>query len=713
MDLKNILAKSSGEDFISHTDKVANNVKILAKKHNLAELETEVLVLAALLHDIGKLVENIQSFFKKGKSHKNKKLKFPHNILGWYFVTKYLDHHQKDRIANLILWHHANNDSCENLNIKLLDISKSITHSDLELMKNMCSYYKIPLCEHDEADFDLRTSFYEVDMFTRCLLIASDVSASSNLSIDELFKKEIFNKLLINSEFLSSSRTQNQLNIINQIQPNTTSLIKAPTGFGKTMIAILWSIFRDNKLIWVCPTNVIAVSMYENIIRDLKLMGIDISVELYLTSERKKANNNLPDFTSDIIVTNIDNFITPTVTNKYGVRCLMIYEADVVFDEPDEYDSMVCSLSAFFNYIMDVRHNKLKSTTVLLTATPSPPRFLKKNGASVNVLPNTDEHYKPVHDDAYHVHFHETAPIELMTGEFMYFNNTVEDTQDMYLNYNGDKLISHGKYLDEDKEIRKNIVLSNYGKNGARLPLGVFSNQYLTRSCDYSVKLMFLKAPPIKEFCQAIGRLNRWGGMGETNIHIILEKSKSDRYFIGDFEENRLQELFINELRESFEFKSFTLKDFYIFYNKFLKENYKTFNEISIRNLAVSKNMLKDVFPKKVKQTDSGIKVANGNKLRRTATSNDIFISIKRSDSEERVTLPINIPKYTTFTKLFNEDENTYKNQVKVLKTFEDYNKYKTITPEIIIGNAIYSDTPYPVFNHVYHSELGLRKITE
>ena len=60
---------------------------------------------------------------------------------------------------------------------------------------------------------------------------------------------------------------------------------------------------------------------------------------------------------------------------------------------------------------------------------------------------------------------------------------------------------------------------------------------------------------------------------------------------------------------------------------------------------------------------------------------------------------------------MFDEDENTYKKQIKIIKERNVYEKHKKITPELIRNEAIFYDTPYPVFNYVYSEEIGLYKI--
>jgi len=710
--LEKILAKSKGVNLINHTDDVIRNVKNLSENYVLSEDEKTKLVLSATLHDIGKITSKFQKLLKKGVDiYQDEKIKHSHNIIGWYFVKSYVNHKDKDIIANMVLWHHANYNSCERLNEELSKISKEITSDDMVIMREFCNYYKIPLLEEEnENGISESNEFYRVDNLLRSILVASDVLASSNESIKDYFHKEDVDLNKIDSGFLSSDRTKKQLEIIDLTKDKTSTLIKAPTGFGKIMLGVLWTLKRKNKLIWVCPTNVITESVYDNIIKALKMLNLNMSVELYLSGERKDANNNLSDFSSDIVVTNIDNFIKPCISNKYGARCLMIYDTDVIFDEPHEYDSMDCALFSLFNNIMYKRHNILNSTTLLLTATPTDFRFIVLKGKSLEVLPNKKEHFKALHSEDYKIHFVESVPEEALNGEFVYFNNTVDDVQKSYDAYNGEKMIFHGRYLEEDKKKKKKLILDNYGEGGDRKPVGVFTNQVLTTACDYSVNKMFIKAPTILLFFQCIGRLNRWSKMGLCNVYIITSKSKSDFVFIGNEDENKLQEDFVKELSQEFGDKKTTLDELYVFYNNFVEKHISRFKSISRDKKGISENMLKLIYPKKSKNNKSKTKVCNSNLLRKSTSADEMYIYVKKTNSEDFVTMNINVQKNIGISKMFNEDEKTYREQLKLIKTFESYNEDKKITPEIIKKESVFYDSPYPVFNYVYDENLGLVK---
>lgn len=706
MVLDKVLGKSSNESLISHTDKVLHNVTQLCVKYNIDVEDTNILKYSAILHDIGKINFKIQKHFKSGKDE-SERMKFSHNIIGWNFIIQYVNLPNKSEIANLVLWHHANTNSCEQLSTKISDIDNEISNDELNLMFEFCKHYDIPVCNGCEVIGD--TQFYGVKNLLRCILITSDVCASNSSNILNLYPSPIIELEMLNSDFINSSRTKEQISIINDIREYKTTVIKAPTGFGKSIIGVLFSLRQAKTTIWVCPTNIIASSIYHDVIETLKMMGINITVELYLTGEVRSANHDSYGFNSKLIITNIDNFVKPSVSNSYGDRCLQIYDCPVIFDEPHEYDKMDCALNMSFINIMIERHNRLKSTTILLTATPRPIRFNVVGGDEVIYLPNKESHYNAKHDKKYNIVFHDTTPTNLLNGEFVFFSHTVNDVQENYNQYDGDKVIAHGRYLEEHKERQKNLVLNNYGKGCPRLKLGVFTNQILTTACDYTVNTMFIKCPTIWEFFQALGRLNRFGDMDEATIHVILEKTKADEIHIGANDDNDLQELFMNELKIVLSNGYFILNELYNFYNDFNKRHFKLIDNISKQNKRNSEAMLKYVFPKKYKEkSTNGV---NGNKMRQSSISEGIYISVRREDSNEFETIDFNLNKKIGYEKTFGEDSNTFKNQIKILKQNDDYNKHVKLTSESMKKSAIFYDTPYIVFNYKYSDELGLVKI--
>ncbi len=713
--MNDILAKTTGETLISHTDKLIDILDYIIGKYNLQNIKNiEILKKAAKLHDIGKIESGFQKYCKDSKP----KTKYTyHQHYSCAFILDYIDDINIQEIANLVLWHHGNDNNCSKLNFP--EILKEVSVEDLEKMKEFSLYYGFTISPKPlEHTYDRK--FSDNNNFLRTLLIFVDAAASANLSfeeIDKLIDRTPIQYSDLNQAFINDPRTQNQLDIIKDITDNNTTLIKAPAGFGKTIVGLLWFLKRNKKLLWVCPTNTITEKVYDNILSDLKLIGLNnISVELYLSGERIKATDtNLEDFSSDIVVTNIDNFIKPTIDNSFAKRSLSVYFSDIIFDELHELNKMECALLKAFNSIMDHRHNSINMTTLLLTATPTAFLFGSPSKPIIS-LPNINEHYKPVHNGNYEIQFisyNEYKDIikGIENNNFVVFSNTVKDVQNTYINFDSDKMICHGKYLDEDKEIKKNLVFKNYSKNTTPKDIPLFTNQILTTACDYSVNHMFIINPTIVTFFQALGRVNRWGLFKDVSkIYIIDELDKSNISFLGL--EKQMYETFIAEFKRWVLINPTTnLENLYKFYNAFVNNYQREFRDILKRNLKTSNENLEKIYPRRKKNNKKSNKKNAGSTPLRKTDAYEMYISVQLKDGKEtdRVILQYAL-KYDGY-EVFQEDTKTFNKQIKLGKEIGYYNKHQKISSSIQMKDIAYNvETPYIVFNYSYDSDIGLKE---
>jgi CRISPR/Cas system-associated endonuclease/helicase Cas3 len=105
----------------------------------------------------------------------------------------------------------------------------------------------------------------------------------------------------------------------------------------------------DRKLIWVCPRNVIAESVYRSILCEISnVVENKLTVELYLSGEVQESHNHKSHgFESDIIVTNIDSFLKPSFDLSNSDKIIQILNCDIVFDEFHEFQTQVALFACF------------------------------------------------------------------------------------------------------------------------------------------------------------------------------------------------------------------------------------------------------------------------------------------------------------------------------------------------------------------------------
>lgn len=728
-----MLAKSTGLKLDEHSKIVECVSDLMFKKicnNNIYNEYIDVVKKSSLLHDIGKLTTSFQLFLSGKKSKTG--LKFRHNEIGWAFLSKYLSSEYKNRelILNIVYWHHGiSNQQNKHTDTEILDCL------DSDSIENMLSYLISIVGEEninqetEYLDSVLSPIFYiESDniiylQLCRSIVITSDRISSNLNDISEVSMKLIDdyfnisdNGKVINSKFTGTDRFNKQVDIVEKSFKENTTLIKAPAGFGKTILGLMWGFKNNKKTIWVAPTNSISTSLYYSICEDLSNLGINASVQLILSGEVRKENSEAVIYNSDIIITNIDNFLAPNFKNSIMESSGLLFGANVVFDE---FHELICDapLMSLFVNIMRVRHRLTNSKTLLLSATPMDCLFLWDTiSLKTNVLPNKEEHYTSVHKIKYKLRtFNEIPKIEENTNSLV-IRNTIKTAQKTKLNGEYDMLI-HGEFTNKDKSNLLDKLLTKWGKKSGfdlNKP-NVVGTHILQASLDVSFHNLYDWALSPESTIQRIGRVKRWGESEITsNINIIKEDSNHIKKILYDW---NLSDNWFKEI-SNYNSKLITLDELYIIYNKFIKDYKKQIQSYIRGNFDESKKHLSKIYPIKIdlpKRKDD-IKTAGSNKLR--SVNSEIFYIIKHESGNYWVG-PFSKQILKRFDLEFKEESNIYSRMFKTMKIIRDSGderfdyddvlenkKYKTI--DSIREAARKSNTPYIVYDRYYSDELGV-----
>lgn len=733
------LAKSTGETIISHSKDV-EKVSLIILKHcaNYSIVKNtnikELVSLSALLHDIGKATENFQNKLKYGKTSKSNK--FRHNEIGYAFLAKYLDYKDKNTILESIYWHHSISNKQNNHRVR--DILDTLDVNDIDNMKQILLELTNKLIPNGDINSDnkLTPKFYNRDTitdnsnnnnlivsFVRNIVISADRIVSDfedkNIDIDVNNVLYYINKnkwKFTKNPYKNSIRYNKQCEIVDKITKSrsNTAILKAPAGFGKTLMGLLWNRNSNKKLIWVCPRNFVAESVYISILKEMEKFGFNASIELYLSSEVKKSNINSTGFESDIIVTNIDNYLKATYNNSFSDKLYLINTCDVIFDE---YHELVSDLGLFscFVSIMQIRHQFTNSKTLLMTATPLPCNYLwdtmKKKTL---ILPRGENHYPAQHNKKYRLILEDN----MLDGEKnrLTILNSLPNIQDKYLNTKCDKLLIHSKFEDTKRLELFNEILNMYGCNKSKNKVNVLSTSILEASLDISFKTLNESVISPTSTLQRIGRCNRWGEYdGISDIIISGNLSEKGENLVRNILYSReLTNDWFNFLSENNK-KHFTLNQLYNLYNKFNKEYSSKITKWINDQYLKSVDRLDNIFPYKIEtlteKTD--IKRANSNKLR--MSHYEMFIIVKKENGE--FTEPFGYTIYgNDIDKEFGE---TNKTAYHIFKTIQNMNDSRYEYPKINVDTTIdyyrklanKNNSPYIVFNKKYDEKLGLIKI--
>lgn len=748
--LENIWAKSSGINIVNHSSMVSCVAGFISTSINenlflkFPEI-SEAIRLGSLLHDIGKCTIHLQKKIKSKNQDEDNleiKSKFRHNEVGWAFLSRnlVLPKNILDMVLDLVYWHHGiSNEMCKHTDVEIED---SFTDEDREMMMTYLRSVVDETCISEKPSRPVKTPQYYFDdldkeykntqnTFARACLISADRIVSSsewrNLTEEEtktlvLKKTNRDVKIKIEThEFFGNTRFDIQLKIVDDI--GKTTIVKAPAGFGKTLIGVLYSLIKSKKrLIWVCPRNMIAESVYKSIIEELsKFEKNDITVELFLRNEVRKSNYDIKEgFSSDIIVTNIDNFLAPSVDNSLSERLYTILSADVVFDEYHELIGETPLCACFLN-LMRVRHQMTTSTTILLSATPSCMEFLWESNSveKTLILPNEYSHYPAQHSKEYAINIVNSLDSIKENDENLIILNSVNNTQ-QYRKKMSNGILIHGNFEDADKERLTSELYKNYGKNAEKniIKPDVIGTHVLQASIDVSFKNVYDSVMSPETSTQRFGRGGRWGweDYEETRTMNFLIYSDKGEDAMRDILYTKNLSYKWSEYLKQFDGKHITLDEFYSAYNKYNLENKKVLQRYLDNVHQKSLTELSKIYPEKFyykkRKGSKEVFTAGGNKIRSTGGS-EFFVIAEKNNGTGDYCNPFSV-RYYELSDFYDEvmsNSSLLLKQMKHLRNSGDTRfDYNSMIESGKIDFKIYgrkSNTPHIRPGIVYDTILG------
>ena len=756
--LENLLAKDNGVTFVKHS-KATSDLGVELVRYSLegqqeTNIDYEDIVRTTLLvHDIGKLNKKFQKLLKskKEKTNEDEKNKYTHNEISYAFVTTYLNHKYYDYIRNATLFHHSIKYGRKINELIPNKILSTISDQDLAYMKEyVIKYVNKDYLHTDENIIEsnglIKPNKFYSDKFNpnnfvedynvvlslvRMCVISADRIVSQFEPNDLNYTNYITNSIkkenpytIIKPQTYNQERFDTQKNIAEQASQKKTTVVKAVAGFGKTLTGLLWNSKSDKKLLWVCPRNVVAESVYHEIIEELNNCGINnVSVELYLTGERQKQlNAKDEEFSSDIIVTNIDNFLKPNFDDKLGKKNYFINSCDIVFDEFHEFVTGDALFSLFINF-MRLRNCITNSRTMLLSATPSIISYLWSTlNNETLILPNNDEHYKATHNKPYHFRIGDGfKPSEIKNNE-LYVHNTIKGAQEFKrLTKDKPSKLIHSRFNDKTRESLFTELLNIYGKHSdinAEKPT-LISTLLVQASLNISVKALYDSVLSPETLLQRIGRTNRFGTYSEAYITLCQNYSsgkEGEAKIITHLYDIELSKLWYNHMVK-YDGRDLTLDEIYIIYNDFNKEQYNNIRRYIIKMCNESQDRLSTIHPIKKNNNKNGVIVytVDSNKLRSSKNSAYIIAKNKKDGvwgdvfciqqyeydklSFDEIYKKNQEIEYIITKELNNDTRFSYSNNIdsKHNRKGFDYTS---------LGRR--SDTPIPILNMEYCEILGL-----
>lgn len=315
-------------------------------------------------------------------------------------------------------------------------------------------------------------------------------------------------------------------------------LVAAPTGWGKTALALLRTIFkRPTKVFYILPTITAIRDFYRSFTKILgkKYVGeYFYFADVELLKGREADEEHLLDvyryFIPKVVITTIDQLLLTTLqVGRYYIRRFNLRNSLIVFDEFHLLTpQMIGCVRAFLRGLRGYGFSCL-----FMSATPSPlyEEMLKEALPQMKVLKLDDEYrrlsrHKIVYASDKTVEDFVSEGEDLLRGRrTLIIANTVGEAQRLYsvlreeLGGSRRLLLIHGDFAYRDRMEKEAQI--------ERADI-IVSTQVAEVSLDISLDLLITELAPLPSLIQRLGRVNRYETTTAT-VNVYVCKPRSDR----------------------------------------------------------------------------------------------------------------------------------------------------------------------------------------
>jgi CRISPR/Cas system-associated endonuclease/helicase Cas3 len=442
-----------------------------------------------------------------------------------------------------------------------------------------------------------------------------------------------------------------------------------------------------------------------------------ISVSLLLSGEYEGGKNQ----DSDIIVTNIDNFLSPFVNNSIAHTLVNIISVNVIFDEYHEFLCRFPLFSAFIG-ITYCRTHFTKTKTLLMSATPH--RF-------DNIFWNTDKKYVEfIKPNTYNgqmlmninaKNINSIKDVYIDDEDAFIITNTVKQAQLCFKNNrkNNDILL-HSRFTQEDRSRIENYIYQKHGKNSiVENRNTVYGTNIIGTGLDISAKDIYeFPITPEATIQRACGRGGRFNEPEYNNCinytALILSNTHDIDRLINDEYSNKLYKKWIDTIKQ-YDGKTITKSEFYIIYHNFNTDNEKDLTNLFRECISQSSKMLRKLktyqLNKKNKKSKDDKVLSNEMGMR--GEGDNVYIVARKEDGT--ISGPIIVSKTLIDDKKEKEKEAKKKRYNVLISLCEELKrKYKDwchLDLSDCITLAANKKTPLYLHNFMYDPEIGLYEL--
>lgn len=324
-------------------------------------------------------------------------------------------------------------------------------------------------------------------------------------------------------------------------------IMRAPTGSGKTEIALIPFLYEYNnllpsQLIYSLPTRTLVESIGERAVKYASFRKLRVAIH-----HGKNATSSL--FEEDVVVTTIDQAVgaylsTPLSMSKRSGNIFVgsVGSALTVFDEVHTLDpekGLQTSLA------ISMQSAKLGLPTLIMSAT-LPDIFIEtakdrisKKGGDIEFIDVNDEFEIKSRKNRFVElinRLEEELNAEKVLEEVEHGKriiiviNTVNRAQELYLELRNKTelpiLLLHSRFLEKDRQEKELLLEETFGKNGNGKCIFI-ATQIVEVGMDISSPKVLSEIAPIDALIQRAGRCARWSGKGEFHVFGYNTNSKS------------------------------------------------------------------------------------------------------------------------------------------------------------------------------------------
>jgi CRISPR-associated endonuclease/helicase Cas3 len=550
--MREFLAKSNPRETIQeHTDNLIKNYEILKSIYPNLEIDWDILYLACLYHDFGKINDKFQQRLRTGKKNKGE---IPHNLLSLAFINfnelEDIGYDENDIkiLFHSIVYHHERD----------LDFSDEEIEDEIELLKEsfeQMEYSKIKAKFINDIIEDqfyiINDRFYEKNgsreflqyIMIKGLLNRIDYAASAHIEIENKndFLSRSLQNLLKNWQQRDNDADWNELQQYMIKNQNESNIVIAQTGMGKTEAGLLW--IGDNKGFFTLPLKTAINSIYKRITTEIIPDDFKNKVGL-LHSDTLSEYLNIE--TEDI---DFDEYYNKT---KQLSLPLTICTLDQIFDFVYRYrgfESKLATLSYSKVVIDEIQMYSPDLLSYLIIGI----RYMTEVGGKFSILTATlpriiidllqEENIdfimpdKPFIDSTYNRHslktIEESINVDYILNHYnknkvLVICNTVKKAQEIYKDLKDKKVeninLLHSGFIKKDRRFKEEQIINMGKKESDEYGIWV-STQIVEASLDIDFDILITELSDINGLFQRMGRCYR--------KRELLDKKHNCHVFIG------------------------------------------------------------------------------------------------------------------------------------------------------------------------------------